>query len=199
MVTRTEALIEALEKVDDSVTGTGNRIESAIQILEESGSEHSSVIREALESHGQAAENLGRDIKKSGANIEVGLIVSSVLLAGAYFFSTILTRINERSIANKQFVQMFDLVVCLFEKYESELSYEFVLERSYAEDTTTEERQTLLNGLIHYGVIEDNYDGEADMLYLDPSSPHILELYDYLEEYGLIVFQECSNSIINDP
>lgn len=183
MTTRAEALLEALEQVDDSIVGVDNRIAEALQIIENNNSEHAQSIIEAADLHGKTVE-------KAGSDIAEGLIVGAAVFCVGLIHISLINLVIQRTTANRQFVQMFDSVVCIFRKNGPTIPYDFVLKRSYAEGTTSEERQTLLNGLIYLGIVEDNYNGEPEILYLDPDSDHIAAIYNSFEEQGLIVIPE---------
>ena len=186
-------LLEALDQVDDSITDINDRLAAATQILEESRREHSIAIRDAADAQSlaakQAAQELGSNVSEAGKSIRDGFIVGAAALGFLALLGFAVSKIadlsREQDLSQRQRFQLFDSIVRLFKEY-GPMTYEFVLERSYAEGADTEKRRSLLNELIHHGVIADNYNGDPKMLFLDPYDDNIATVYSQYQQQDYI-------------
>jgi hypothetical protein len=162
-MTRSEALLAALEQVGDNISGVDNRIDQAISLLENNSYEHAAEMRAALVEHGKSIEDAGQSL----AN---GLIVSSVLAVTGNAFNNIFNKVIDIAIQRgKSEAQTIQLVSSIFslQQRHGPMEYNFIVDRSYAQDTTTDERRTLINGLIHSGFMEDDNEEYPQKLFMD--------------------------------
>lgn len=176
-MTRTEALLAALQQVGDNISGVDDRLDQAINILESNRYEHAAEMRAALEEH-------GKNIKGAGESLMVGLIASTVIGIGSLIFSKIIDVAIQRGKSDAQIIQLVTSIFSLQQRH-GPMDYNFILERSYAEGTTTDERRTLINGLVASGLLEDDSDKYQGKLVMND------DLYDEfiqlcLEGYGLV-------------
>lgn len=147
-MTRSEALLAALEQVGENISSVDERIDRAISILENNHYEHAAEMRAAIEAHGAS-------VKDAGKYLSDGLIVASVLAIGGFVVNKIIDLSIQRGKSEAQIIQLVDSIYSLQERH-GPMEYGFILERSYAESTTTDERRTLINGLVASGFLEDN-------------------------------------------
>ncbi|SEN54948.1 hypothetical protein SAMN04488077_12023 [Roseovarius tolerans] len=158
---------ELLEDLNDNVEGlSGEILDSA-----EAYSNSADRIAEAKEKH-------GRSIKRAASDIEGGLVVSGVLhLLGAVFGAAAQAAplIRENNIEAAQRIQIIGSVLDLIDA-QGPLDYEYLVKRSYAQDTRKGDRRTLINGLIWEGIL---YEEEVDGVML----VHVADDSDALEAY----------------
>lgn len=162
MKTRSEALTEALEKVDSSITDINEKISEAVKIMEYERSEHALAIKE---NHLRHSESMKEAVETSFH----GLIIFGVL-------TLIAPIINERRQENLRAlnetirtIEIYSSFISLQDKYGA-MKYRFVLKRIYASNSTKDERAQTINLLIMMNVIQDNYQNDPDLLYIDENS-----------------------------
>ena len=129
----------------------------------------------------EAADSHGRSIERAGNDIMSGLIVGAVVLIGGLAIGGLVKLAMQRGLEIRRKTQMITSILSLHEKHGA-MSYDFVLERSYAEDTDTEERRTLLNGLIAEGIVIDGHLGDPDLLTIDADGEEVTAYFEWLED-----------------
>lgn len=174
MTSRSEALLEALQQVDSSIVGIDARISEAVRILENSNNEHATAVKEAARIRG---ESLNKAVN-TGVG---GLIVVAVINIIGSVIETVLKLAIERAKTNAQEIEIVESIWLLQQKYGA-MTYNFALKRSYANNSTTDERRTLLNGLIMAGIIQDNYQGDPNLLFIDKDADEFIEFYSWVEQ-----------------
>jgi hypothetical protein len=141
-------------------------------------------MRAALDEH-------GKNIKSAGESLMVGLIASTVIGIGGLIFNKILDVAIQRGKLDAQIIQLVTSIYSLQQRH-GPMDYDFILERSYAEGTTTDERRTLINGLVASGLIED--DNELYQGKLVINDDHYEEFMQIcLTGYGLVQIEEGSD------
>lgn len=133
---------------------------------------------EALERHGdtqiQAAEIISGALTKAS-----GDVLAAVVIGG---FSWLIGRtlIDHIRAINKK-TDLIKSIQFLQERHSS-LSYEFVVERSSVVGATRDERQSILNELIHddiVTVVENSDKGET--LFIDAANPELIEYWERVD------------------
>lgn len=61
------------------------------------------------------------------------------------------------------------------------LSYEFILERSFAQGATRDERQNVLNELLHDGIVTSKQSENGEVFLIEPNNPKLIERQEWLE------------------
>ena len=197
-----KALLEALEQVDSTVFGIDERLQAAMEIMERNSADEISAIHDSADRTSRrfeaaaqeqsralqvAANEHGKIVTRAGQSIAEGLIVGSTVLVGGLIVSRLMNTIIEYALVVgrmvRQEIQMVDSILKLQENYGS-MTYRFVVQRSYAEDSTNEERQNILNGLIAEGVVIDKYQGKNNQLFIDSESVGFLDWSQKFNAFG---------------
>ena len=182
---------ELLEDLNDNVEGLSGEIldsaeaysNSADRIAETTETFELAIngMRVAMD---DAAEKHGRSIKRAASDIEGGLFVSGVLhLLGAVFGAAAQAAplIRENNIEAAQRVQIIGSVLDLINA-QGPLDYEYLVKRSYAQDTRKGDRRTLINGLIWEGILyEEEVDGVM-LVHVADDSDALEAHWDWLDE-----------------
>jgi len=137
---------------------------------------------DALQRYGEGQIQASDNIKKAGRDIAGGLIVSSVISLVSGVVSKGIEQFVERVKEINRKTELINSIIKLQEIHQY-LTYRFVIERSYASNTTNEERQTILNGLISDGIVTQyKYNKNIKALRIDEDNPELLAYWEWLDE-----------------
>jgi hypothetical protein len=168
MPTRKELLEELryeIEHLSDTVTD---------------GSDVLAASHEALEKHGQtqlqAAEVIFKGLDKVGGDIIAAMFVGGFAWLMGKAIVVLIERIRE---INKK-TDMIKSIQKLQAKY-SHLSYEFIVERSFAGRASKDERQSILNELIHDEIVTTKESESGEVLSIEPDNPKLIEYWEWLD------------------
>jgi hypothetical protein len=206
MQTRNEAMLDALQQVDDSITGVDERLSEAVNILERSNYEHAAEMKGAALEHGVSIETAastlegglvahGKSIESAGDSLVASVIIYAVGSIATSMTDKLMTFVIEAAKSNNQMIEMVNSIWLLQQKYGA-MDYNFVLDRSYASKTTTDERRTILNGLIMMRIIEDNHLNDANLLTIDEDSDMFQAYLCWEEEYTGVNQSDYENDFI---
>ncbi|MDW3224161.1 MAG: hypothetical protein R8G34_14990 [Paracoccaceae bacterium] len=116
-----------------------------------------------------AAEKHGRSLERAANDVAGGLIVSSVINVAGAAIGGLFKLALDRQKEAVQRIQIIDSVVKLHDTH-GPMDYDFLVQRSYAQDTGKKKRRTLINGLIFEGILyEEEVDGVMKVLVDDDS------------------------------
>jgi hypothetical protein len=187
MPTRKE-LLENLEYEMERLTEAQQYNSDALQRYNESQIQSSEGIERAAEHHGEQLIKASKNIESAGDSILAGLVGGAAILVGGiaslfvggvtlFAIKLLLERIketNKKTDIIKSFINLQSIYPYL--------TYNFVIDRSYAESTNREERQNLINQLISEGIITNYKYGKHNSLRIDEDNPKLLEYWKWLDE-----------------
>lgn len=187
MPTRKE-LLENLEYEMERLTEAQQYNSDALNRYNESQIQSSEGIERAAEHHGEQLIEASKSIESAGDSILAGLVggaailvggISSLFIGGVTLFAIklLLERIKE---TNKK-TDIIKSILKLQSIYPY-LTYRFVIDRSFAEGSTTEERQTLFNQLISEGFVTHYKHDNVNALKIDADNPKLMEYWKWLDE-----------------
>lgn len=170
---RSEDFVTSHEEVTTALERMAETHETSAEAL-------SSSIDASLERHGQmqwqAAETISKSIDKAVDDIFTGALVGGfVWLLGKGIAASVdrVRKINKKT-------DMIHSIQDLQKKYPS-LSYDFIVVRAYVKETNVEERQNILNELIHEGLVTVNNSLAKETVYIEPNNPKLLEYWKWLD------------------
>lgn len=162
----------------DTLSDSTDRMVEATDRMTENVEYYVNGVRVSLD---DAAGRHGKSIEKAGGDILVGLIGGAAVLAGGLAIGGLIKVAMQRSKEACQRIQIIDSIISLHDTHGA-MDYDFVVARSYAVDTTSEERQTMINGLMYEGIIiETQIDGQMKLI-VDEDSDALDAHWEWLEE-----------------
>ncbi|MCR4319888.1 MAG: hypothetical protein NUV74_06075 [Candidatus Brocadiaceae bacterium] len=155
-------------------------LERAAEAHERSTEALSFRIESSLEKHGeaqlQAADIISKSIGKAVDDIIGGVIVGGFLWLCAKGIAALIELVRE--VSKK--TDMILSIQALQKKYPS-LSYDFIVERSFVESANKEERQNILNELMHDGIVTSKNIQMKEILCIEPNNPNLLEYWKWID------------------
>src|SRR5260370_6050659 len=131
----------------------------------------------ALEEHGraqiQAAETIADGLKEASGEILVASVVGGVLGLLGNALGNRIREINMRTDLIKSIQSL--------QARHASLSYEFILERSFAQGASKHQRQNDLNELIHDGIVTSMQSENGEVFSIDPNNPKLIERQEWLD------------------
>ena len=165
---------EILENLQYEIERLTDVEQNNIDALQQVADKHT----EALQKHGdaqiEASQTIERAIKSFDSGIEGGVFM---LLFGG-LIAALYKRVKE---INKK-TDLIKSILKLQEKNEC-LSYNFIIERSFAEGSTKEERQNIINELIYDGIITEYKKEGVEAVRIDKNSSELKSYWDWLDNF----------------
>jgi hypothetical protein len=165
-----------------------NEIEYLSSAVTEGSSELMSS-SEALEKHGrtqlQAAEVISKGLEKAGGDILAAVVVGGFMWLFGQAIVLLIDRVRE---INKK-TALIKSIQALQARY-SPLSYEFIVERSSVSGASKDERQSILNELLHDDIVTTKESEKGEVLSIDPSNPKLIAYWEWIDSIKAEVVKE---------
>jgi len=190
MATRKELLDELnqqLEKLSDTVGDRSRALEDSNNDL---GDAHdalrgeighfSNSLDESLEKHANAQEKAAQTLSKGLSDLGSDIIGAAVVGGALFLGGKLLTMLIERVQETNRKTEMIKSIQFL-QSSMSPLPYSLAIERSSAANATTDQRQSILNELIHDGIVTVKREADVETLRIEPDNQKLLEYWDWIE------------------
>lgn len=105
-------------------------------------------------------------------------------LIGAIFLGGILSALLQKAKEINMKTELIKSILKMQEKHEN-LRYEYILERSYAENANKEDRQNIINGLIYDGILTESQIEGDTILKIHNDNPELLSYWQWLDSFRI--------------
>src|SRR5207247_4989565 len=172
MPTRKE-LLEQLEYEIEQLSGTVTE-----------GSEALATSAEALDRHGEtqleAAKIISRGLTSASSEMIGAMFLGGFLWLTGKAVGTVVGALIDRVREINKKTAMIKSIQTLQGRH-APLTYEFIVERSIAEGASKDERQNILNELLHDGIVSSKVSEDGESLCIESDNPKLKAYWEWLD------------------